>query len=478
MDPVPDDDYRLAPLVTRLAIDVLGEEAALTESNLHERFPDVFPRFWYSGSSPLIIIEGDATPTWTPYMYIEMPTNEYIDGVDGTDEEDSDNFEPSSKRIKTASSSSLRSRKTIRVGMPTLYYTVAGLADLLPRLEDSTHRPIAIIGFIISVLGGTLHLTYPPTLTDAQLYCEVIALSEQLSYKLAGLEATFSSTLNSFRRPQPIAIDPPNDLLIQLAASTWVSCNQNETCLSMIALCLSTKTDQTRLLERLGSMVTLNPGAFVQMVRDAPHGQDRDYNPPSSEPDSYENRWGKREDREPRPEPCVPALDQIQSKLGSCLQQYYTTGPLKLGNDVFEWIAPFNPDERIPLDFISIVPTGDEKAPNQTETRFLAHVSLLVEQWPYFARLMNSGLSEAQTRVVRLPLSTGLVKALLYCLYCVDYPLRYLTKSTAMELIERAPEFGFGATTENDPEGFQISEITPFTERMRQGTLANQRWNN
>ena len=455
------DCFDLTPNVTMLAIDVLGEKAALTESNLHERFPDVFPRFWYSGSSPLIIIEGDATPTWTPYMYIEMPTNEYIDGVDGTDEEDSDNFEPSSKRIKTASSSSLRSRKTIRVGMPTLYYTVAGLADLLPRLEDSTHRPIAIIGFIISVLGGTLHLTYPPTLTDAQLYCEVIALSEQLSYKLAGLEATFSSTMHSFLRPQPVAIDPPNDILTQLAASTWVSCNQNETCLSLIASCLSSESDQIRLLKRIGHLVTLNPRLFIQMVRSSPHDQGRDYKPPSSTLDRRENRVTLRHDRTPRLGPVIPNMTRVQSNSEHCLQQCYALGTWKLGNEKIVWQTSFDPQEPIPLDFISIVPTGDAKVPNQTKTRFLAHTSLLVEHWPYFARLMNSGLSEAQTRVVRLPLSTGLVKALLYCLYTVDDPLRYLKKLEAAELIERGSEFGFGKSGTKH----QV-HTRPFVERV------------
>lgn len=97
--------------------------------------------------------------------------------------------------------------------------------------------------------------------------------------------------------------------------------------------------------------------------------------------------------------------------------------------------------------------------------RYLAHKDLLVREWPYFKRLIESGLSEAKTQLVELSLSPATVELLLKALYTDS---KELLIDTALEVIECGPQIGlFESLTCNDNIFLPTNALPLFKELIQ-----------
>ena len=143
---------------------------------------------------------------------------------------------------------------TFIVYVPQFAVEHYNLLSTFESLKDSAHRSEVLFGFVISLLGGVVHLSYPPTLDESKLYCEILVLFEHHGLPMPESLITFANLINDLSVPQPVPIPPYSHMLIELAEFVWVMCSQNRTCLSLLVPYLSNQEASSALLRRLGQM--------------------------------------------------------------------------------------------------------------------------------------------------------------------------------------------------------------------------------
>lgn len=431
------------------AIDYLGVEAEGTESHLHERFPDSIPRFWHNRYSELLVIDEDQLDPSSHYYCFEIPvqhqaTPPTLDQDPGNDDEKVSN-ETRSKRSKTSLSEPCNSMK---IYVP---HFIVELYDLMPTFESLKHsarQTKVLVGFVVSLLGGVLHLSYPPTLDEAKLYCEIIVLHEHYGLRMDDSFKTFTSVLKDLQLPlQPVPIPSCSQMLIELIEFVWVMCSQNLTCLRPLLPHLSNNSAAADLLKRLGPLTSLNADLFIQLVRGTIKYNDYPWETSNLK---YADKRGKK----------------LLAK------------GFSFDDETFAFEEELEASSIIPshlFTFTSSLPADDKKDdddndPPKPKMRYLAHRDLLLWQWPYFKRLIESGLSEAQTQLIELPLSEHSIKLLLTCFYNDDWHELY--PENAFELIETGPQFGLYESLEftsgHAPYGhrFSATKVPPTFKQL------------
>ena len=203
------------------------------ESDLPKRFPGLIPRFWHQRDSELIVVDTDKLDPSKHYLCLEIPVSHpSTHQQDNQDDANGDEkiVEPPSKRAKT---SSYTPQSTMKVYIPHFLGELYGIASAAESLKNSARPSAVLFGFIISALGGVLHLSYPPTIDEAKLYCEVISLFEHHDIAMGEIIPTFAHVLNSLGQPHPVPIAPQTQSLDELFEFVWVMCSQSRTCLGI-----------------------------------------------------------------------------------------------------------------------------------------------------------------------------------------------------------------------------------------------------
>lgn len=412
----------------------------LTESKLSTLFPKVFPRFCIPPDR--ICLEGDPTTSHTRYTYISLPI-----AVSSEAHVDTEVDETSAKRLCLPPANS--APKTFSLGISSMLNDLLGISDLLDRLKGSIRRPRAIVGFILASLGGVLHLSYPPTLEELQLYCEVIAISTQLERPLNELVVILTATFNAFRTIQPVPIDSPIPTLDALFAFVWTECDQNQVCLNLLAPLLSTKKDHVRLLKLIGSLASLN----YERIVDYMHLRC------ISLPDVALN-FGEPLSGSMLPDEATFATaPKVEPIVNQELEAFPLSKEIKLGNLVLKTFGPFSDVEPLPEHLVALKSSTDDG--HGSQSRRLAHIEHLCATWPYFAKLMDSGLSEARSRVIELPFSHTAIHAILCALYGA-VPVT-LSEEDAVDIIVHGPQFGLYESMR--PSG-ELNESHPLTTEL------------
>ena len=433
----------------------------MEEADLHKRYPTIFPRFYHAGFSAFLRVDDDELAPDMEYIFFEIPIrSDYTSKIDDSAVNDDDLVPPSkrSKRSESSGSSALLPAKKLKIGVPTSFANIFGLSsDVWSRLEDST-RPIrAITGFIVSLLGGAIQLSYPPTLEEAAIYCHIICIYEYLGLDAGDLVATLSTTLKALYHPQPVPIPAYTAFAEDLFELVWIECSCNATCLAMLAPMLPSESDHIRLGERLGAHITSNISSFIKFTHwHANHHLA-----------TLKKEMLKRKETtifdefaglEPVAETTLSDTELIQHHIkpgftshesGSStrtLAKFWKKGIFCDGKTKFKCVDTFSPDEAIPSTAVCIssskTSANSDKSPKK---RFLAHYDLLRLRWPYFDRMMKSGLSEFHTRKITLPVSENVIEHLLgsiYLPYSVDC-IEVMQEEDAIDVLERGHEFGW-----------------------------------
>lgn len=268
MSSLPDDiknDLELEIDVVMRTADFVGVEAVLSEPDLHKRFPGIIPRFSHNRDSELLIVDEAQLDPSSDYLCIEIPIGRQSSSSSPPQSlENEDIIEPPSKRAKLSSD---QTHNTMKAYIPQFTGDLSGLSYIKQQLKDSARRSEVLFGFVITLLGGVLHLSYPPILDEAKLYCEVISLYKAYEHPMGEIIPTFAHVLDALKRPQPVPIPSLAQLMIDLVEFVWVSCSQSPTCLTLLAPFLTNPADSSVLLKRIGPLVSENPSCFIQLVR-------------------------------------------------------------------------------------------------------------------------------------------------------------------------------------------------------------------
>ena len=395
------------------------------ESDLHKRFPNIFPHFWHNRDSEQLVVDADNLDRTKHYLCIEIP----IDHSSSPHQDEGDDDEvidkvSSSKRVKTSSPTV---REVMNVYIPHYRAELYRLASVAKHLKDSARHPRVLLGFIISVLGGILHMSYPPSVDECKLYCEVIVLYEHYGLPIGEIASTFAHVINSLILPQPITIPPYTQFLADMYEFVWVMCSQNHTCLSLLAPLLSIKENTVSVATRIGALMTLNPTLFVELMQ---WKWEKDcWKLPNCQwalPDIYpqsSDRYGSRTD----------PMDMLKQHLQESNEFHFNGIAFKVFDKIDDTVV-------LPSYFFSITSSVADSNGVKSGMRRLVHKELLVEQWPYFRSLIESGLSESKSQLVELPFCDLAIELLLKLLY---YPYWCkMSRETALELIELGPQFG------------------------------------
>ena len=405
-------------------------------SNLHENSP--FPRFYRVGHSASLCINDDSTPTSVNYSYqtVEYSPTETSQS-DSTEGGDETHISPHVKRPKKLNKHPVN---TIKVGIPTTIADIIDLNDIIASLNDSTMPISSKLGFIVAVLGGVPHISYPPTIEELQLYCHVITLLQRNGFSHRELIAILDVILKGLSGPVLGDYEPDvvskTKLLDSMFECVWIDCGCNQELLDVLAPLLATTEDHARLLGRLGGLVALNPTAFVEFT----HW--KLYNVHKS---LKELRFGNNADMDyfvgSLQDP--PSRDRINAgfTLEDKISDIWKNNELVCDSQRFKISDSFSSvPSPIPASLVCFL---SSIADVSTKQRHLVHVDLIRSRWPYFDRLLNSGLSESQTRLVELPLSDDTIRVVLGMFYGFEALQITLASSIFREILEHGSEFGF-----------------------------------
>lgn len=422
------------------ATDMLGmdDSAILVESDAHKRLPGVFPRFWHNRDSKLLVLDPALLDAEIDYTCIKIPLS---DGKTSraplpTEPGDAEN-EPRSKRAKTTD---LSTREVVDLYISSDMDDWLCLSHAIRKLEGSTHRTEALTGFVVTSLGGIPHMSYPPTLDQLFLYCEIISIYDQRMLPFGEFVATFANVLESLHKDPTFRLTDVRDLLYRMFDYVWVNCSQSRTCLEILAPFLKTSDDHKRLLKLIGTSVSRKTDAFVDFLHLSLAGRmDKTQRDPIrriktyvklSLPESYST---------------LIKVDYAKgASFGASKLEFYRRGVVGAGDQrvkIFDQIdASFIP----PLHLVSLSSALLGPDGEKSKMRLLVHKSLLVKHWPYFSNLMSSGLAESRTRTVELPLTEASMRIIVGLLYghepdWEDLEARY---NFALDILAHGPQLG------------------------------------
>lgn len=374
------------------------------ESDLHKRFPGVFPRFWRNAESELLVVDRADLGPQSDYSVLEIPKIERETTSRSNSTENGDGeIEPPSKRPTTIDSL----QTAISVYVPSAKAHSLRLSPTMLALKDSMHRTEAITGFVVTSLGGVLHVSQPPTLEELQLYCDVLAIYDQHKLHIGDFIGTFAHALNTIYQAHKQSSHL--QVLDSLFESVWVH-SRSLVCLSFLAPLLSKCADHKRLLKRIGNLILLNGDLFMDFTHfpssSLKLSETLKQCPDLLLPDVYH--------------PYLQDPEDVEAALDSPNPDFFHRGVCTIGGEQIKMLDEIDASFFVPLHLMSISSTYTNKQGKVSTKRQLAHKSLLVKHWPYFTNLINSGLSESRTRTVELPIPIRAINTAVGLLY--GYP--------------------------------------------------------
>ena len=449
----PEDDGTEKDLeieVVMLASDVWGDRALATESDLHKRFPGTIPRFWHGGYSDLLIVDEDQIDPSSDYLCIEIPIGRSSPSSQNQSSsqppspsshhypknEECDISQPPPKRPKESSD---QPQSTMKAYIPHFICELNGLSSVKQHLKDSARRSEVLFGFVISLLGGALHLSYPPTLDEAKLHCEITMLHETYDLPMSTAPQILDSTLAALNLPQPVPIQPPPGLIADLTEFVWLSCSQSQHCLSFLVPHLTKPTtDFTSFLQRLLPFATLNLPRFLELARF-----------------DVDDRAGK-----------FPRVWTSHLELSKQLLESHVINYKDASFKIFDRI---DSSVHIPPHLFSLSSSVVDKAGKKSVMRRLVHKDLLVRRWPYFKIMLSSGLSESTSQSAELPFSDIAIEWLMKPIY--DRFDDEVPREAALEFAELGPQFGLFESLEETNKRMTSLNVLPRFNKLIENAL-------
>lgn len=330
----------------------------------------------------------------------------------------------------------------MKVYIPQFIVEIYQLRPAFESLKDSARRSAVLFGFIISALGGTLHLSYPPTLEECQLYFEVITLYEHYGVSMGEIIPTFAHVLDSLLKPKIVLIPPQVRLIDDLVEFAWLMCSQSRTCLALLAPFYESTEASSKLLERFGHLTSLDPTRFIELVQ---------------------WKWCKKPWKLPRYHDIIlPTLYSVEdgtfpshfidyARDAFCRREFANSALVQFDNTDS---AP------IPPHLFGIASSLVDKNGEKSGKRHLVHKALLMQRWPYFKALFNSGLSESKSHLAELPLSEDTIKWLIKAIYVSRWANP--SHESIIELLENGPQFGlFDALVLHEDNTITATNVSP-----------------
>ena len=428
--------------------------AYLEESDLHNRFQSIFPRFHKSGHSALLCVGDDVPPSQTPYTFYDirasMPNTSDTRAME--EKKDEDNVE-AIKRSKILDHSVVN---TLHVGVPTYLADILDFGTIIPQLNESIEPTKVIFGFVVAMLGGTLHMSYPPKEDEMKLYCHVSMLQQRYGRSEGEVLAILENVLDGLNGSPPDAEKMESqdlealkrsnrDLMYTMFECVWMECNGNEKLIRLLAPRLTLESDHLNIMKRLGGLLSLHPKPFLDFVQwkydnmfyewktaeegDASRAIDRlswDYH---FEPISYQHP---------------------KHTINSELAQTWISGVFKTQSGA-QSFGQFLPKSLLPSPLpatlvafaSSLLDSNAETADDSSSMVYLAHFEVVYQKWSWFKHLINSGLSESISRFITLPFSLGAIRLVLQTIY--DAPIHQYEKvdtGALFDILNFGAEFG------------------------------------
>lgn len=442
-DHVTDQPVETDIIVTSWPLSAFGTAHALPESDLHQRFPSIFPRFSNNGFSSLLRFGGDLEPPCIVYSSCELRTGSLTAKSEVEELEAQDNLRPS-KRSKHAEASPSSSSDALTIRVPTLAAEEAGLLGIMDRLKEVLLPTKSKIAFIVSLLGGVPHLSYPPLGDELKLYSHIIHLYSL--YGLNGSDAlcTLERTLNALNGPQSEFLEPlppkrsrsysyktltvsPPDLepLYTMFVCAWNDCKQNASLLYLLRPLLTRPEDFLRLAQLLGPTIALNFPVFLEFC-------------------THRTQKAVKRLLDCKKNQLFSTRSDVKEFLESAYRPNFESPDYwPSGRDSLPWSRSELATQAVPphmLAFVSSLPPSSSTYTDTAHPKILARLDLVYLRWPYLKTILDSGLSECRTRIIELPLSTAAIEAILSAVYSGKAP--EIPHSTMMELFQNGVEFG------------------------------------
>lgn len=265
------DDEEEESVFLNLSIDVLAEAIFMgTEldraSDLHETLGSFVPRFWHHGVSDTVRApqEGD---TVRQLVLRGVKSPEIV--ATTAEEAPQGTVTRPRKTRAVAAPSQVAASETISIGFSKALYTKLGIEKIMNALDDSLLPTSSIIGYLITLHGGILHMSYPPTLDELVLYCHVYHLHQTLGTCGGLVEQTLFQVLFSlswFPGFGVVAIGTLNELMRRLFLDT----SANENLIQAVGSLYQTKEQYVQLLRHLGPLVIEYPEKVVLLLMEKP----------------------------------------------------------------------------------------------------------------------------------------------------------------------------------------------------------------
>ena len=192
----------------------------------YKQLGDTFPSFYDSGFSHFVCFNDDPQLDEIEYAHYEYRS---VDDQRSTSTNKAATTRThktqrkaasSNKRPKLSENSVPSQPQSVRVAVPVEIVECLDLGEHLLALQDENLPLSIIIPYIITLFGGVLHISYPPTLDELVLYMQMIHLHEKFNIPCGDLSRTLYhvvsmlDTFPSFGKLAP-------DTVIALLQTCW-----------------------------------------------------------------------------------------------------------------------------------------------------------------------------------------------------------------------------------------------------------------
>ena len=224
------------------------------------------PRYYELLFASLLIIQSSTNPLpQLSYTYYDLEVRGSNINTTSINQDEA-SLEPPKKRPKKAAARSPKptAPPSISIGVPSSLVLSYNLQTKLKSLNDTLLPTSSLIGYIVTLLGGVLHISYPPTIEELTLYCHVVYLHRRLDTLGREVEDTLTGVLSGLSRYDDFGA-LPSQTVLDLARVVWLDCSRDEQLLELVTGLL----DQKLLVSFLNFVYPIQPNAaaYVSMAK-------------------------------------------------------------------------------------------------------------------------------------------------------------------------------------------------------------------
>ena len=232
-----------------------GNRRRLDPVNDYRQLGSIFPTFYHAGFSRFLCFNDAPQREGMEYIFFEYGFGDdqrstSIDKAVNTETHSTqEKASSSNKRPKLSENSVPSQHQSVRVAVPIQLVELLGLSEHLLDLQDENLPLSIVIPYIITLFGGVLHISYPPTLDELVLYMQMIHLHENFGIPCGNLSRTL---FRIFERLNDFSFfgNLPSETVISLLERCWKDYRSDW----VIKLVGSLLKDQTHLSRALAAL--------------------------------------------------------------------------------------------------------------------------------------------------------------------------------------------------------------------------------